>query len=474
MHRSLLKPAALFCALLMCLMSLVPAAAAVRGDVDGNGVLDTEDARMALRQSLDLENYEAGSARYIASDANGDGLVDTEDARLLLRECLGLENEERPEVPAAGKVSKAFARRQMDFALSMLRVLMKDENKNIMISPLSAAYALAMTANGTAGDTLQGLLSAMGETDLTEFLEQLYAVSASLPETERCYLRTANSIWISRYAQPHVQKSFLRESVRWFNAGVNLIPEDGSGAELINKWVAGQTNDMIKKIVNYVSPETLMILLNALCMEAEWMIPFDEASVTKAPFTKADGKKTTAQMMRGEEMTYLENDDFTGFIKPYFGGELQFAALLPKEELKPAEFTELLSGKSLSQLLYGAQRAKVLLELPKFSFSFGSSLKPVLASLGADAMFDPGRADFSAMFRDLSDVYVDDVIQKTFVDVNTKGTRAAAVTAVIVKENAFVMEYHTVTLDRPFLFVITAGKAHVPVFIGVVCDPSAT
>lgn len=473
MHRNLIKTAALFCALLLCCISLVPAAAAVRGDVDGNGVLDTEDARMALRQSLELEHYEAGSACFIASDANGDGIVDTEDARLLLRECLGLENEETPEPPAAGTVSKAFARRQMGFALSMLRLLPISENKNIMISPLSAAYALAMTANGTAGDTLQGLLSAMGEKDLTELLSQLYNVSAALPDTERCFLRTANSIWISPYAQPQLQKSFLRESVRWFGAGINLFPEDGSGAALINRWVREQTNDMIDGIVDRIDPQTLMILLNALCMEADWAMPFEETSVSKAPFTKADGKKTTVDMMYGEERLYLENDDFTGFIKPYFGGQLQFAALLPKENVQPADFISSVTGKELSALLSGAERSAVRIALPKFSFSFASSLRNVLISLGAGEMFNPNGADFSAMFRDKSDVYVDDVIQKTFVDVNTKGTRAAAVTAVIVKENAIVMDYHTVTLDRPFLFVITLGKAHVPVFIGIVCDPSA-
>lgn len=461
-------------ATLLCAALLLPAGAAVRGDVDGDGVLSAADARIALRRSVALETFLPGSGKFHAADADGDGVVTAGDARSLLRRSVGLADEAAVEPPAAGEVTAAFSLAQTGFGLSLLQSQTAGKQDNVLLSPVSAAYALAMVVNGAVGETQKELLDAVGMPDADTLNAQLYALHAALPQEENCRLSVANSLWVNERVQPFVETPFLRTTLRYFNAGLNVCGFNDDALPMINGWVSENTDGMIDRIVSTLDPATAVLLINALCMDADWEKPFSETSVYDAPFAAADGQTVEVKMMRGTAPLYLENDEAVGFIRPYAGGKLQFAAILPKTEGDINAFLHTLDAHTLHGLLTDAEAETVTVQMPKFTFAYDASLRTSLEALGVRGLFDPAQADLSAMLRPPVTAYADDVIQKTFIEVNTEGTRAAAVTAVIIKSNAIPpWDQKVVVLDRPFLFVITAGEQNVPVFIGVVANPAA-
>ena len=211
-----------------------------------------------------------------------------------------------------------------------------------------------------------------------------------------------------------------------------------------------------------------MILINALVFDAKWAVPFVESGEDfKQAFTGLDGKTKSASMMFGEEYSYLEDDLCTGFTKSYEGDTYRFVALLPKDEKDFEGFIESLSGEQLAALLGGAADERTLIMLPKFSYDYEVSLPEALQAMGMKDAFSGARADFSG----ISDtpLVISDVLHNTHIDLDSEGTRAAAVTAVIVTESAMPMdEPHTVYLDRPFVYMIVDTATNLPVFMGTV------
>ncbi len=458
-------------AVLLSFAALLPAFGAERWDADGDGSLTASDARFALRASVGLETPAPGSRRFLAADADGDGRLTASDARLLLRAGVGLPAGALTDPPEAGGVSAGLALAEARFGLTLLGKMLGGRAENAMASPFSVSSALAMTANGAEGETLRGILEALGAPDPDTLNKALYSAASALPERNGCFVRSANSLWVAPFAAPCVREPFLGANLRFYGAGVSLLPENGGGEALINNWVSEQTQGMIGQIVDRLPPDAAMVLLNALCMEAEWARPYREENVSPAPFASPEGEKTV-DMMYGSETLYLENDAFTGFLKPYAGGDLAFAALLPKQDLAAGELPGAIGAEDFMSLLHSASYGHVEVAMPKFSFAYGASLRSALSEMGMARLFTPA-AELSAMFAPPVQPMVSDVLHKTFIDVDTAGTRAAAATAVIVKDSAFFLDSHTVRLDRPFLFAIVLGEQRLPLFIGVVSDPSA-
>ena len=219
---------------------------------------------------------------------------------------------------------------------------------------------------------------------------------------------------------------------------------------------------------------THSIVQNAICFDAKWLDPYTVYDVRDLSFTRADGSKETVSMMYSSEYEYYTGEDYTGFAKYYEGNGYKFVGILPNKEIGLDRFVAGLDEAKLSSVLGSTVRTKVHAGLPKFSYDYSASLKPLLESMGmknafVDDMTRPDFADFS-LISETNPLYVSDVIHKTFIDVTEAGTRAAAVTAVIVAE-ATAMPTEPpkqVILDRPFLYMIVDTETDLPIFIGTV------
>lgn len=386
-----------------------------------------------------------------------------------------------------------------------------DPSDDVIVSPISIQIAVAMAAAGAKGETLEYLEKVLGTDDFADFGEKLGNYIASLPtdvfgEGIKEKLHIANSVWLRKSDSIRINEDFVEILQKTFAA---IISEedfnDPATVDKINSWISENTDGMIEKMINAVSPETAAYIINAISFDCTWADPFN--NINEEDFTAFDGSVRKVEMMNSVEDYYLENDFATGFIKPFSGGKFAFVGLLPNEiELEndypveedyPIEEDEIipdedeitvgdeyvylmnlvgsLDQNSFADLLAGKQEADVHVRIPKFKYDFDLSVVDDLIGgreFGVPIAFDPARADFSGMAEsDEGDFYISDIMHKAAIDLNEKGVRAAAVTVVEMMNASIALEEKEqkyVTLDRPFLYAIIDTETNVPMFIGAV------
>lgn len=356
-----------------------------------------------------------------------------------------------------------------DFAVSVLTKCAA-EGGNVLVSPLSIVSALAMTANGAKGNTLSRMEKVMGMSrdDLNRCIKKY---TAALPHEENCAVSLANSVWFNNAQRFTVNQDFLQAAADWYGADAFSAPFDNSTVRDINRWCSDSTDGMIDELLKEIPVSAVMYLINALAFDAKWSVPYEPQSVTEGKFTNLDGSRSDAEYMHSEEYTYLSDGSTVGFMKSYCGGSYAFAALLPKEGMSPADYAATLRGDKLRSILENADSCAVSAVLPKFEFDYGTDLKDALCALGMGTAFDPYKADLSGLgSSEAGNLFISAVIHKTFISVDTEGTKAAAVTSVEVRDCAAFMpdELKYVTLDRPFVFMIVDTENQVPIFMGIV------
>ena len=363
--------------------------------------------------------------------------------------------------------ASAFA---FDFAARLFRATYDD--KNTLLSPLSALVALAMTANGAAGETRAQMESALGMTvgELNAFFA---GYLASLKKDDGVTLAVADSIWLRDDPRFSVKEDFLQINADVYRAGAFRAPFDKTTVKDVNQWVKDHTDGLIDKILDDLRGDDLALLVNALLFDGKWATPYNTLKTQKSSglFHKEDGTDATVTFLSGGEDRYLSDGDrAVGFIKPYVGGRYAFAALLPAEGTSLADYVATLSGERITEILTGAENVAVKAELPKFKTRFETDLKDALSSMGMTDAFLFEKADFSGI-SETTPLYLGEVIHKTFIEVGEKGTRAGAVTAVKGKTNSAPPELKVV-LDRPFVYILFDTTTNIPLFIGALNDPN--
>lgn len=370
--------------------------------------------------------------------------------------------------PVSGKTADSkFLSSQNDFAANLFKETYN--GNNTLVSPLSVMLALAMTANGAKGSTLNEMETVLGAGISAELLnEYLYSYVKSLPSDEGGRLKIANSIWYKDDTGLSVKSDFLQKNADYYNAAAYKIPFNDAAVNEINRWVDDNTDGLIDKIIDSISQDNVMFLINALCFDGEWNRIYEDIDIREESFRNIGGERTTVEMMHSDESFYLSDDNSTGFIKHYKGGNYAFAALLPDESIPFENFIDSLTGEKISSILNTAEQTAVKVKLPKFSYDCSYNLKKTLSKLGMPSAFT-NEADLSGI-SDL-ELYISDVIHKTYISVDEKGTKAGAVTSVAV-DGASLMPDRTPTvyLDRPFVYMIIDCRHNLPLFLGSVTE----
>lgn len=357
-----------------------------------------------------------------------------------------------------------------DFSIKLFKESF-DGNKNTLISPVSVLYALAMTANGMHGNTLAQAEDVMGLPRDT-LNSYLHTYIESLPYGEKYKVSLANSIWLKEDGDFEVKQDFLQKNADYYGAGVYKAPFDDSTLKEINKWVEDNTDGMIEKILDNISDDAVMYLINALAFDAEWQTTYKEHQIRDGKFTAEDGTKCDIKLMHSAESLYLEDEKAAGFIKHYKDSKYAFVALLPNEDITLSEYVAGLDAMHLWELIDSPQRVPVNAALPKFESEYDIELSDVLKTMGMTDAFDFDSADFSALgSHKKGELAIGRVLHKTYVSVTEQGTRAGAATAVeLLNGSAGPRETNTVVLDRPFLYMIIDCENSLPLFVGAVTD----
>lgn len=367
--------------------------------------------------------------------------------------------------------SEAFVSSQVDFAVKLFQNTYQS-GENTLISPLSAMLALAMTANGADGETKSQMLEVLSGGMESETLNaELYNYRVNLPDTDWAKLTLAHSIWIRDLPGFSVKESFLSDLVGYYDAEAYAAPFDDTILSDINLWIRQNTGGLIQNALDRIDSDAKLYLINALYFDAKWSAVYTEGSVREGTFTNGDGSRVTVDFMHSEEWGYLCDGTFEGFRKNYLGGDYSFVALLPMsngdESVDLDACLASLTGEKLQNLLSTAKEEQVNAALPKFSVDFSTLLNDALSEMGMPVAFTRD-ADFSAMSD--GDLFISRVIHQSHITVAEQGTVAGAVTIVEVLDcgdpDWDVVE-HTITLDRPFIYLIVDNHTNLPIFMGV-------
>lgn len=350
-----------------------------------------------------------------------------------------------------------------DFSVKLLQSTCEEE-ENTLVSPMSVLSALAMTANGARGETRSQMENTLGGT-----VEQLNGALTGLGQEEDSPLYLANSIWFAEGGRITPNPDFLQINADYYRAGVFEAPFDQTTVTDINRWVKEHTHGMVEEILKKIPHDTVMYLINALAFEAEWENPYQKDDVWQQAFTNQVGEVQQVSMMHSEETFYLRDDQAQGFMKYYQGGRYAFVALLPDKGISVLDYVEGLDGQQLKKLLENPKSVPVVATMPKFESEMEVDLREVLKEMGMDLPFDSAQADFTDLGTSPEgNLYINQVFHKAYLEVEEKGTRGGAATAVEMNTEAAPEEQMVVTLDRPFVYMVVDTSSMLPVFMGTV------
>jgi len=380
-----------------------------------------------------------------------------------------LMNDISPGIVDVKPIDDGFIESMADFSIELFKKSGAND-ENTLISPLSVILALTMTANGADGETLKQMETMLGgDISLSGMNDYLYTFVNSLQSTEKVKLNIANSIWIRDNEDSlKVEPDFLQLNANYYGAAAFKAAFDDQTVKDINNWVEMSTDGLIDEILDEISDINMLYIINAIVFDAYWADVYDEDQVRKGDFTNINGIVQNVDYLHGLENRYLDDGMATGFRKFYSGDGYSFIALLPNEGISITSYVESLTGAGFLEMLENSRGVLVNTSMPKFEYEYNIKMNDVLINLGIPDAFDECTADFSKMaISKIGNLYISEVLHKTFISVDELGTKAGAVTKVdIACESAIDPdEFMTVNLDRPFVFAIVDSR-NIPIFLG--------
>lgn len=385
-------------------------------------------------------------------------------------------NEVSPSGPGTplNLSSSRFGAESSEFAFEWFRNVLVQEggSANVVASPLSLHIALGMALNGADGQTAEELLAALRLKGYSpEQYNQIYReLTQGLPAVDpKVSLAIANSLWYRDGLA--VEAPYVESLKSTFAAEVKPLTND---AGPVNAWVKNKTRGKIEKMYDRISPDIVLLLLNAVYFKGDWTKQFDEKQTSERTWVYEDGRKKLhrVQMMSQEQRfrnAFTEN--YAAVELPYGNGDYRMTLLLPSEGTQTTEFAKTFDAAAWTTLQQRLAEGKIRVNLPRFEFAY--ELKPnlnqTLQAMGIKTAFTSG-ADFSKI-RGRRDLFISEVKQKAYIKTDEKGSEAAAVTGIGFELTSVGPQVPVIDLNRAFLFFISEKNSNTVLFSGRVAEP---
>lgn len=360
------------------------------------------------------------------------------------------------------------------FDLFVPIVAEKKGSENIMISPFSISSALSMVLNGAAGETFDAVRHTLrydGKTlqEINETYQKL--MKEMIPVDPRVTMEIANSVWVEKRLV--VKQPYIDALKTWYLAEARDIDVTDPGAvDMVNNWIEEKTHDKIQDMLDDLSPDLAMLLINAIYFNGKWRYQFNAKETQNKPFYITPGESVQVPMMYQEENFAVTHTGSATLAElPYGQGNYSMVVMLPDEGVSLASAAATLNSKDWAMWMQRLSNGttEVQLSLPKFEYEYKRELKDDLTALGMGIAFGMG-ADFS----NISDqgLLISRVLHQTFIRTDEEGTEAAAAT-VVEFEFTSMPQTTVVNVNHPFLYFIRETTTGTIVFMGQVVDPSA-
>ena len=359
-----------------------------------------------------------------------------------------------------------------DFGFSLFNAVNNNsKGENIFISPFSISAALAMTLNGARDETNVEMTetlkySGWNKDSLNTAFRDLLQLLPDLDKKVK--INNANSIWYRTGFE--VLPDFLDVNKNFFNAEVRDKDFSNPNSVIeINKWIEDKTEGKIRDVLKTLDPQAVMLLINAIYFKAQWKNEFDKKETKIEKFYLENGNQINVSMMHSSKMKlpFYQSSKFSMIDLPYSDSVYTMSILLPNINHGVDEIINDMNIVNWENIQDKMFNTEIEVAIPKFKLEYKTSLKSILPNLGMKLAFIPGVADFSGI-NSFGNLYIDDVIHQSFVEVDEAGTEAAAATVVIISNTSVGNEFYA---NRPFVFLIRDNKTKSILFIGKMMNP---
>lgn len=359
-----------------------------------------------------------------------------------------------------------------DFNIKLIKTVNSINNDNYLISPYSIEIALNMLKSGANNNTLKEIENVVGTRDINNL--------------EKNNVKIANAVFIKDKYKNYIEELFINNIKDKYKG--EILYDEFTSPKLINDWVSKNTDNMIEKLLDNMDSDFVLGLINAVAIDTEWNSQFECINTRSDVFTKNDNKEINVEMMHktyaGEDYKYFINDSEKGVILPY-KNDLEFVGIIPSNSV--SDYINNLSNEKLdniqSSIKSSSNDVRLILSLPRFSYSFDlKNFKGILKSIGIKDAFLSSAADFTKIITkenmnntDINNLYVGEAIHKTYIDLNEKGTKAAAVTYFGMFKNTAIREDYDIVeieFNKPFIYMIRDKETKEMLFFGVVYEPN--
>ena len=363
------------------------------------------------------------------------------------------------------------------FNLDLYKNLIQKEKSNIFFSPYSIFSAMAMVYEGALGKTAEEIKAVFHFPETNILRNNFYELYSKLNQKGKDFeLKTVNALWLQK-DYPFLS-SYLALLEKYYGGkarNLDFVNETEKSRQIINQYIEEETNKKIKNLIpeDSISPMTRLVLTNAIYFKGVWLWNFDEKMTNNEKFfIRPDFSVEVPVMnMRPEEaeFNYYEDETVQVLELPYKGGKIMMIVVLPRQILSDRNLLSFESSLTEEKLkAYQTKMEKTKLDaiaLPKFKLRTNYFLNENLIDLGMPTAFSE-RADFSKI-TGKKDFSISTVIHQAFVEVDEKGTEAAATTAAFIFESMGKI----FRADHPFLFYILDKETGTILFFGRVVDP---
>jgi len=353
---------------------------------------------------------------------------------------------------------------------------------NILISPMSLSIALAMVQNGANGQTKEGILTAMQDSDsglnnrfntLLNYFNQLASAKKDNGDaTPPITLNIANSFWFKDDITP--KQDFVNTLKASYNAEAYKTNfSDPDTLNQINLWVEDKTNHLLKNTLSEINPSTVAYLMNTVYFKGAWINSFDDSRTTQKPFNLSASESVNVAMMHQENsFKYYEDESSQIAGMPYYGGSTMYI-LLPKGDIETLTNESTFEGIATKLERANQNSSPLILDFPKFQYEVSNDLKDPLSLSGMEKAFSSEDADFSNMFEASNgNAFISDLFQNVTITVDERGTEAAAVTVISMDVTSVPIDEPKIfNCNRPFMFVIQDNQTGSILVIGVLKHP---
>ena len=361
--------------------------------------------------------------------------------------------------PSSGSASDDDS--NIEFALDFLKKVNQTVpyDENIVVSPYSAGVVLSMLEEGAEGETKQ---------EFQDVLDGHLIGASDLGGNDKVVVKSANSMWISdNFSVRNRYVSLLANDYDAFVTTQNFA--DPATVHAINNWCGENTAGKIDHIIDELSPNDVMVLVNALYFNAPWADAFDAQNTYKTVFHGISSDKDVQMMRRVGKYEYAEYQGCQLVRIPYEGGRYSMFVVLPPQGWNIDSVLPYISSTIFKGAMSMLTSQEIVLSMPKFNLETSLVLDKALKKMGIETAYTSA-ADFKGISA-MGPLNLGTVKQKCYIDVSEKGTEAAAVTSAQIRmTSAGPRPMARMTVDRQFMFFISDSQTDNILFIGKVVD----